>query len=781
MLRDLVGDNEVRVVADCRYSVTGEGMHRFVDPVDGETYLYTQFEVPDARRVFACFDQPDLKARFRFTVTTPAGWRAIGNVEAERVESGDRVVHRFDRTPPVPTYVACVIAGPYERVQDVYIGPNRRRLPLGLYCRRSVRQFLDAGDLFETTRQGLDFFHEMFGIAYPFGKHDQVFVPEFHTYGMENAAAVTIRDEDLFRSRVTDRESEERADTILHEMAHMWFGNLVTMTWWDDLWLNESFATLMATTCRAEMAGSRWPGAWTTFTDSMKDKAYEQDQLPTTHPIVAEIGDVSEVLANIDGITYEKGASVLRQLMAYVGRDSFEAGLRDYMSRHAWGNTRLRDLLAALEKASDRDLGRWSGAWLETAGVNVLRLRTADPGEGAPGAVVVEQEAPDLPAEAAGTAVLRPHRIAIGSYDLVGGRLVRTERVEVDVDGPATVVPMPAGRPAVLLPNDDDLTYAKVRLDEASWAVVRARIGDFADSLPRALCWSIAWDMTRDGDFAARSYLPMVLAGLRTETEIGLLRTQQRRLRTALLQYADPSWRADGATRYAEEALVRAAEADPGTDHQLAWVEAFVAMAATAEHVAVLHRLLAGEHGLAGLEVSDDLRWTILERLCATGSVDESMVDAELARDGTADGARRHLSCLSARPTPEAKTAAWETVVGRAELPGAQLAAVIAGFSQPDQHELLAPYVARYFAVIDDVFTHQSPETRKQIVTGLYPHTQIDQSTLDATDEWLARPQRPPLLRRMVLEGRDGIARAMRARAADRQGSISRRRSASAC
>ena len=767
MLPLLVASNEVRVVADCWYTTTGEGMHRFADPVDRETYLYTQFEVPDARRVFACFDQPDLKARFQLTVSTPPGWTVISNVAPPRPGSGE--VYRFGWTPPIPTYIACVIAGPYASVSDTYRGEGGRALPLGIYCRQSLRQYLDAAAIFDVTRQGLDYFEDRFGIEYPFDKYDQVFVPEFNNFGMENAAAVAIRDENLFRSKVTDRDHEERADTILHEMAHMWFGNLVTMTWWDDLWLNESFATFMSTLCRAEAAGSRWPEAWTTFSDSMKSNAYEQDQLPTTHPIVAEIDDVSQVLNNLDGITYEKGASVLRQLAAYVGQEAFFAGVHAYMKKHAWGNTRLRDLLAALEASSGRDLGRWSRSWLETAGVNVLRARIESADDGTVASVAIHQEAPALPDGAAGVAVLRPHRIAVGMYDAVDGALVRTERIELDVDGPVTAVPVPPScrRPAVLLPNDDDLSYAKVRLDPASWATVRARVADFDESLPRALCWSIAWDMTRDGELATRDYLEMVLTGLGREPDIGIVQAQQRRLRTALHFYADPAWRPHGLARVSAESLERSRTAVPGGDHQLTWVEAFAATARSAEHVDVLCAILNGGHDIDGLVVDDDLRWTVLERLSTIGAVGEDAVDAELTRDDTAAGQRRHATCVAARGTARAKADAWTAVVEEGALANAIQSAVITGFAQPDQHELLAPYTEKYFAAIEHVFAHRSHEMRRQIIVGLYPSLQVEPATLEITDAWLARAEPPAALRRMVLEGRAGVERSLRARAAD--------------
>jgi aminopeptidase N len=770
-LPSLAAENELRVVADCAYTTTGEGLHRFVDPVDEETYLYTQFEVPDARRVFTSFEQPDIKGVFQFTVTTPAGWAVISNETSPSPEKGEiegTEVRRFVATPRISTYITALIAGPYVGVFDVYQGDAGQRLPLGIYCRASLARYLDAKAIFEVTIQGLEFFQRKFGISYPFSKYDQLFVPAFNSYGMENAGAVTIRDEDLFRSRATEREYQERADTILHEMAHMWFGNLVTMRWWNDLWLNESFATFVSVLCQADAAGSQWPNAWTTFADSMKSKAYRQDQLPSTHPIVANINDLAEVLVNLDGITYEKGASVLKQLVAYVGQDAFFAGVQAYMKRHAWGNTRLSDLLDALEEASGRDLRRWSKLWLETAGVNVLRPEINLADDGSLVSLRIRQEAPALPAGTAGEAVLRPHRIAVGLYDLVDGELVRTERIELDVDGELTSVPVrTARRPAVVLLNDDDLSYAKVRLDAGSLATVTAHIADFTQSLPRALCWASAWDMTRDGEMPTRDYLALVLSSIGRESDIGVVLSLQGQLKLALDQYAHPAWRAEGLARYADKALELLHSTDAGSDHQLAWARAFASVARTGEHLAVLSGLLAGGLRIAGLAVDDELRWALLKRLTAVGVTAGQEVTAELDRDNTAAGQRHGAACRAACPTAEAKAGAWASVMEGDTLANTIQEAVITGFMQPDQRELLAPYTDKYFGAIKEVFEQRSHEMRAQIIVGLYPSLQIEQETLDATDAWLSSARPAPALRRMVIEGRAGVERALRAQAAD--------------
>ncbi|MCP9207386.1 aminopeptidase N [Streptomyces cucumeris] len=762
----LAGRNELRVVADCAYTNTGEGLHRFVDPVDQQAYLYTQFEVPDARRVFASFEQPDLKATFRFTVTAPEGWTVISNSPTPEPKDN---VWRFEPTPRISSYITALIVGPYHSVHSSY-EKDGRSVPLGIYCRPSLAEFLDSDAIFAVTRQGFDWFEEKFDYPYPFAKYDQLFVPEFNAGAMENAGAVTIRDQYVFRSKVTDAAYETRAETILHELAHMWFGDLVTMEWWNDLWLNESFATYTSIACQAHAPGSKWPHAWTTFANSMKTWAYRQDQLPSTHPIMAEIRDLDDVLVNFDGITYAKGASVLKQLVAYVGMEEFFTGVQAYFKCHAFGNTRLSDLLGALEETSGRDLKTWSKKWLETAGINVLRPEITTDATGTITSFAVRQEAPALPPGATGEPTLRPHRIAIGLYDLdATGKLVRSERIELDVDGERTEVEGLTGtkRPAVILLNDDDLSYAKVRLDPDSLAVVTEHLGDFEASLPRALSWASAWDMTRDGELATRDYLSLVLSGIAKESDIGVVQSLHRQVKLALELYAAPDWRPTGLTAWTEATLAHLRAAAPGSDHQLAWARAFAATARTDAQLDLVAGLLDGTETIDGLAVDTELRWTLLERLAATGRADEAAVAAELERDKTSAGERHAATARAARPTPEAKAEAWASVVESDKLPNAVQEAVIGGFVQTDQRELLAPYTERYFATVKEIWNSRSHEMAQQIAVGLYPALQVSQDTLDATDAWLASADPTPALRRMVTESRAGVERALKARAAD--------------
>ncbi|MET9482466.1 aminopeptidase N [Streptomyces sp. NPDC006638] len=762
----LEGPNDLTVVAECAYTNTGEGLHRFVDPVDEQAYLYTQFEVPDARRVFASFEQPDLKATFQFSVRAPEGWTVISNSPTPEPEDN---LWRFAPTPRISTYITALIAGPYHAVHSSY-EKDGQSVPLGIYCRPSLAEFLDADAIFEVTRQGFDWFQEKFAYDYPFAKYDQLFVPEFNAGAMENAGAVTIRDQYVFRSKVTDAAYETRAETILHELAHMWFGDLVTMEWWNDLWLNESFATYTSIACQADAPGSRWPQSWTTFANSMKTWAYRQDQLPSTHPIMADIRDLDDVLVNFDGITYAKGASVLKQLVAYVGQDEFFRGVQAYFKAHAFGNSRLSDLLGALEETSGRDLKSWSKAWLETAGINILRPEITLDAAGHVASFSVTQEAPALPAGAKGEPVLRPHRIAIGCYDLDGnGKLVRTNRIELDVDGERTEVPFPANtpRPAVVLLNDDDLSYAKVRLDEESLRVVTAHLGDFAESLPRALSWASAWDMTRDGELATRDYLALVLSGISKETDIGVVQSLHRQVKLALDLYAAPVWRETGLTQWTEATLAHLRAAEPGSDHQLAWARAFASTARTPQQLDLLQGLLDGTETVEGLAVDTELRWAFVQRLAAVGLHDTEEIAAEYERDKTSAGEQHATAARAARPTAEAKAEAWESVVESDKLPNSLQEAVIGGFVQTDQRELLAPYTEKYFAAVAEVWESRSHEMAQQVAVGLYPSLQVSRETLDATDAWLASAGPNAALRRLISESRAGVERALRAQEAD--------------
>ena len=761
-LDGLAGDNVLRVVAECAYSRSGEGLHRFTDPADDRVYLYSDLETFDAHRVYACFDQPDMKASYELSVTAPADWLVVSNMAPEStMEAGQALRWHFPPTPVLPTYITAVAAGPYHVVRGEHDG-----IPLGVYCRQSLAEHLDADEILEVTRQGFDFFHQTFGITYPFGKYDQLFVPEFKEGAMENAGCVTFLEAYIFRSRVTDFAREARGETILHEMAHMWFGNLVTMRWWDDLWLNESFATWAGTLAEAE--GTRWASAWTTFAQLYKAWAYRQDQLPSTHPIAADIPDIHAVEVNFDGITYAKGASVLKQLVAYVGRENFLAGVRKYFDAHAWGNATLADLLAALEDTSGRDLASWSAQWLQAAGVNTLRASYSVGEDGRFTEFAVEQEAP------ASHPMLRSHRIAIGLYDLTPAGLSRRSRMETDVAGPRTVVPELAGqaRPDLVLVNDDDLTYAKIRLDDHSLRTLVEHIGSFTDSLPAALCWAAAWDMCRDGEMAARDYVRLVMSGISSVADISVVQTLLGQASQAARRFADPGWQATGLALMADTLRDLLFAAEPGSDAQLAYVRAFAGAATSDEDLAQLTGLIDGSVQLDGLSVDTDLRWALLVRLVSRGGGPRNFgvpeIEAELERDATDAGERHAATCRAAIPTAEAKREAWRLLTG-GELTIAMFRAVLAGFADLDQPELVQPYREEFFAVVGDVWREWSSAMAQDFVGGIYTVCAISPETVEVTDAYIDRADPPAALRRLLNEGRDDVLRALRCQARDRQ------------
>ncbi|ALV35662.1 aminopeptidase N [Streptomyces sp. CdTB01] len=763
LLEDLAAENELTVDAQCAYSRTGEGMHRFVDPEDGEVYLYTQYEPADARRVFANFEQPDLKAPFRFEVRAPEGWTVWSNGAGELADG----VWRFAETKPISTYITCVVAGPYHYVTDSYTRtlPDGTRLdiPLGAMCRKGLAPYFDADDVFLVTKQGLDFFHEHFDYPYPFGKYDQAFVPEYNLGAMENPGLVTFREEYIFRGKVTRSSYEARANVILHEMAHMWFGDLVTMVWWDDLWLKESFADFMGTF--ANVGATRFKDAWITFANRRKAWAYRADQLPSTHPITADIRDLQDAKLNFDGITYAKGASVLKQLVAYVGQDAFLEGARRYFKRHAYGNTRLGDLLSVLGETSGRDMGAWARSWLQTAGVNSLTPQVLLDAEGRVDELAVVQEAAESHPE------LRPHRVAVGLYRRTSeGALERYARAEVDVDGARTVVPELAGAeaPELVLVNDDDLTYCKTRFDATSLATLREHLGAMTDPLARALCWSALWNMTRDALLPAREFIAIVLRFSGRESDIGVLQMLHAWADSALVHYAAPAWRERGGLLLAEGALRELRAAEPGGEQQLAWARFLATVASAPDDLRLLRGLLEGTETIDGLEVDQELRWAFLEPLAAHGAADETVLAAELARDDTASGKRHQVRCLAARPSEAVKAQAWAHVVESDALSNALVEATITGFGQPSQRELTAPYAAKYFEAIERVWRERSIQIGMDVVRGLFPALQDSQATLDATDAWLAAHEdSAPALRRLVLEARDDLARALRGQACD--------------
>ena len=763
-LRNLMSDNVLIVEAEAAYMNTGEGLHRFIDPVDDEVYLYTQFEIADARRVFACFDQPDIKATYAFTITAPDHWKVTSNsVTPTPATVRDGIAKwNFTATKKMSTYITAIVAGPYYEVRDEYQG-KFGTYPLGLFCRNSLAEYLDPEDLFTVTKQGFKYFEEAFDFGYPFGKYDQLFVPEFNAGAMENAGCVTHHESYVFRSKVTRASYEQRANTVLHEMAHMWFGDLVTMTWWDDLWLNESFAEWAAH--QASVAATQYDEAWVNFVNQRKAWGYRQDQLPTTHPIVADMFDLDAVEVNFDGITYAKGASALRQLVAWVGEEAFFAGIREYFKKHAWGNTELNDLLVELEAASGRSLKDWTQRWLQTAGVNTLRPEIVVE-NGKYKSVTVIQEPPVAPEGV--DQLLRPHHIGIGLYNRAGSVIKRDQRIEIDVDGARTEVKELVGLPVadLLLLNDGDYTFAKIRLDEASAKTSATGLRDIEDSVSRALIWGAAWDMTRDAEMSTTDYLAMVLTADLGSIEIGVAQQLLLQARSAIEQFGNPSNRAANRDALVGALIPALNHAEAGGDHQLAFVKNIAGLARTPEHIELLKGWLSGSSTPSGLVIDTDLRWQLVARLVALGELPESAIDEELARDNTAGGQRQAASARAGIPTSAAKTAAWTAVVENEDLANALLESTVGGFSQPDQRELLTPYVDKYFAMLSQVWETRTNETAQTLTLGLFPSLLGSPEILQKADNYIANATDIGAIR-LVRELRDNVARSLRCQARD--------------
>ncbi|WP_394276119.1 aminopeptidase N [Luteococcus sp.] len=755
------GRNVVEIHAEGTYSRSGQGLHRFVDPIDQQTYLYTQYEPADARRVFPNFEQPDLKAVHHITVLAPEGWQVRSNqprVSGGPVTNDDGVTgvrHAFAPTPRLSTYLTCVAAGPWAEQTDRWSSGDGLEVELGALCRQSLAEHFDAEAIFTLTKQGMNFYHAAFGFPYPWGKYDQVFVPEYNLGAMENPGLVTFTEHYIHRSAATRAQYQNRANTILHEMAHMWFGDLVTPAWWDDLWLKESFAEFMG--AHVSVEATEFTDAWVAFAGRRKDWAYNQDQLPTTHPIVADIPDIEAAKQNFDGITYAKGAAVLKQLVAHVGIDDFFAGARDYFQAHAFGSARLADLLKALEQASQRDLQEWSRRWLQTAGPDSL-VPQVECADGKITRLAVRQHSVDA---RDGQHVGRPHTLLVGLYRLDGDRLVRSDRIDLELDGrELTEVPSAVGlaEPDLVLVNDEDLTYAKVGLDERSLATVKQHLGSLDDALARVLVWSSLWNQTRDAVLPVVDHLDAVIAHGLAESDIATLSVLLANAEFGINHYLPEQRREEQAGRLAEAVWQALQGAEPGSDRQLALARSLASLArrvpAATDHVGAL---LDGSEVPDGLEVGSELRWMLATAMAAQGRWGVAELDEELARDPGKDGVTARLGALAARPEAQVKAEAWQQLHTPLALSNDHVDAIIAGLNAPGQGHLLADRADGYFHGLPTVWQQHAIEIAQRLVRGLFPDTP---DAADRADAWLqAHPQAPGALRRLLLEGADAARR----------------------
>ncbi|MEU9113974.1 aminopeptidase N [Streptomyces sp. NPDC048483] len=767
------GTHELRLDATMRYSHTGEGMHRFTDPADNESYVYTQLFMDDVQRVFAAFDQPDLKAVFALTVTAPEDWTVLANGITEHLGDG---TWKAAPTPLISTYLVALAAGPWHSVRTEHAG-----LPFGIHCRRSLAPHLDADaeEILDITRRCFDRYHQLFDEPYPFDSYDQAFVPEFNAGAMENPGLVTFRDEFVYRSAVTDTERQTRGMVISHEMAHMWFGDLVTLQWWDDIWLNESFAEYMGYQVLSE--ATRFTETWTDFAVARKGWGYDADQRPSTHPVAPapdDVPDTASALLNFDGISYAKGASALRQLVAWMGEKDFLAGINDHFARHRFANATLADFIDSLARATDRDVHTWAERWLRTTGVDTLTPVLTETEDGHWTLRIDQTGSQD------GT---RPHQLTIGLYDqdpTTPTRLIPRKPLSREVPDHGAH-PTPGRRPALVLLNDGDLTYAKVRLDAASWDTALRALSALPDALTRAVVWNAARDMVRDGELAPTAYLDAARAHLPHEDDLALVqgvltfaRTQiadrylppSPKRSTSLEQGGTPTRHTALATLTAiSRDILRRTEGpahDTSTGLRLSAVRAFIDSATTPEG---LQDWLDDGSVPGGPDLDPELRWRILGRLAALGATTPEAIDAELTRDPSATGRQGAARCRAALPDPAAKQAAWEALFTTDEqgaLSNYLFTATATGFWAPEQHDLLRPYVARYFTDAPALAAARGPALADAAGRYAFPATHIAPETLRLGEACLADGNPTPALRRKLIDQLDDLRRALRVRAA---------------
>ncbi|MDR2799581.1 MAG: aminopeptidase N [Bifidobacteriaceae bacterium] len=764
-LQDLEEKNYLVVRANCAYSNTGEGLHRFVDPLDGEAYLTSQFEVADSCRVFACFEQPDLKGTFRFTITAPAYWEVLSNMPTpesakanfKSYKGDDCAIWQFRPTGKLSTYVTAIVAGPFAKWRDYLINNDGRTIPLGVYCRKSLAQYMDAENIFSVTKIGFDFFAEAYNFPYPFEKYDQIFCPEFNAGAMENAGCVTVRDDYIFRSRVSESAKARRDETLLHELAHMWFGDLVTMKWWSDLWLNESFANFMSYYCC--LNATHWTDAWVSYVMVEESWGLNQDQQSTTHPIVADIKDLDDIRVNFDGITYAKGGAVLRQLVAYVGLKEFFNGVHSYLTKHSYSNATLSDLVAEVEDKSGRNLRSWSLSWLERAGVNTLKPTIYLSGKKITKFILKQTATKQHP-------TLRPHRLRLGFYNNIDGKLVRTEFMDVDIDGPLTHIYEVDGMvmPDLLIINDDDLTYSKIRFDKRSFATIKSKLKLVEDPMARAIIVTTLWDMVKDSELSAKDFIDIVLPVIEVETSHSILTVALRFIGSAIDFYVKRDLQAEYDEKFTAFLFKCLQKAKPGSSKQLDLISNYAARANSKSDGENLRDIINGKIEIPGLEIDQDLRWKLIIGQIRTGIGQKTDIESELKIDKTAKGELLAAFAESAIPVQKNKDDVFDQILNRTDLSNYALEYKISGFLDVPKPTLLEKYVDKYYNSISNIWENRDFTTASTIVTGLYPSILANEKLLEKGKSWLRNNfNKPDALKRLVKENIDATARAVRA------------------
>lgn len=720
-LEPLLPHNVVEVTARCAFRNTGDGLHRFTDPQDANTYLYTHFEPTDARRMFACFEQPDLKAHFEVTVTAPTPWQVRSNQPAVAdQQQGEVTVTRFGQTPLMSTYLVALAAGPYATTSDRHVivraDGSRQEIELGLLCRQTMREYLDEQDIFTVTKQGLDFFDAHFGVAYPWGKYEQVFVPEYNIGAMENPGLVSWNENFLYRGGATQAQRGQRAEVILHEMSHMWFGDLATMQWWDGLWLKESFADLMG--YQVAQAATRYPDGWVQLALGRKQWAYTEDQMPTTHPIVATIPDLEAARQNFDGISYAKGAATLKQLSTYVGTDRFFAGARSYFAEHAYGSTTLDDLLTAMEGASGEDLREWARAWWQTSGPSHLTPVVTRLSDGSISALSIEQHGVD---HVTGQSILRPHRFTVSLYAVLGGDLECVSTFPVTLTEQRLAIPEAVGLAAdLIVVNAADETYAVTRLDAGSLETAERWLARIEPGLTRAVTWSTLWGMVRDGALSAATFADVFATQAVAEVNPSILTVLVQFGAEAVGTYTPAAHRSQQAARLVRTCLDRVAQAVPGSDERLTWVRGVAGLAAMSDTCADEVAALATSQDLP-----TDLRWRLANSLAATGSWSVADLDAQLAGDDTMTGRTAYAQAVASRPGRAVKEQVWKSLTDGSRLSNDHRRALLAGYRQPFSAADTQADFPAYLDHLEDWWNTLGQTDAERMIMGLFPLVDI--------------------------------------------------------
>ena len=746
-LTGLAAGNEVVATATMRYSNDGQGLHRAVDSADEQHYVYGHSFLDAAPRVFGCFDQPDLKAPYDVRVTAPPEWIVLGNGAATRTGAGTWVLAT---TKPLATYFFTVCAGPYVSVTTVHDG-----IPLGIHARASLREPLErqAEQMLTITAQSFDYYHRLFGIRYPFGEYHQVFVPEFNAGAMENPGCVTLRDQYVFRGAMTHDEVLTRSSTITHEMAHMWFGDLVTMQWWDDLWLNESFAEYMSHRTLSE--ATEFTDAWVDSSMARKPWGYAAERMPSTHPVAGSPApDAQSALQNFDGISYAKGAATLRQLIAHIGDAAFISGVAQYLRSHAYGNAALVDFLGAMERASGQDLQGWADAWLRTAGLDAVSVETVSD-QGSIASATVRRTPPQAYPAA------RPHSIDVAGFT-TGAEVFR---VLTTVEEDETDLPELVGRPAanMLVPNATDLTWATIKLDPATVAAAPAELSAVPQAQARAVVWTALIDGVALAEIDPRHLLAVMATCWAHESNqsiinrVGLLMTQR-----IIPSFIAPGERDDAQAVIATAAASMFAAAEAGSSRALLAARYLATSSADED---LLRRWAGGEGLPEGLEGDSDFRWVVVGNLARRGAIGSAGLHVALEQDRTMAGNLKWLQAKASEPDPAAKVWAWEQLTGENGRSNYELNALAAGFWHANDQDVLRPYVARYFVDVPALSGRVGEDALGRVAALAYPANLVEASTADQSEAALGRPDLTASVRRAIVDADSQLREALASRA----------------